>query len=118
MQKTTVEPPHRNVLHLRLDEQLRAQLQEAADAHRFPLIREIRHRLIDSFDTTNKRQLENIVQDMEINWLRFSARHLRMDLGDQLADAVANNESPKKIKALAQLIIKRRAADQNSAGPL
>jgi hypothetical protein len=41
-----------------------------------------------------------------------------MDLGDQLADAVANNESPKKIKALAQLIIKRRAADQNSAGPL
>ena len=38
MQKATVEPTHRNALHLRLDQQLRQQLQEAADANRFPLI--------------------------------------------------------------------------------
>jgi hypothetical protein len=104
VQKTTAETPHRNVLHLRLDEQLRARLQEAADAHRFPLIREIRHRLLDSFDTANKRRFENIAEDIEINLLRLGALVVQMDLGRQLADAVANDESPKKIKDLARLI--------------
>jgi hypothetical protein len=110
MQKTTVKSPHHNVLHIRLDEELRARLQEAADAHRFPLIREIRHRLIDSFDTTNKRRYESLNQDFEINVLRLGALVVQLDLGKQLAEAVANDADPKEIKDLARLIIARHAA--------
>ena len=110
MQKTIAETPHRNVLHLRLDEQLRTQLQQAADAHRFPLIREICHRLIDSFDTANKRRFESLNQDFEINLLRLGALVVQLDLGKQLAEAVANDESPKKIKDLARLLIAHHTA--------
>jgi hypothetical protein len=110
MQKTTVKSPHHNVLHIRLDEELRARLQEAADAHRFPLIREIRHRLIDSFDTPNKRRYEIIAQEIEILLVRLGALCVDIGLGKQLAEAVANDADQKEIKDLARLIIARHAA--------
>jgi hypothetical protein len=110
MQKTTAETPHRNTLHLRLDDELRARLQEAADAHRFPLIREIRHRLIDSFDTPNKRRYETIAQEIEILLVRLGALCVDIGLAKQLAEAVANDADTKEIKDLARLIIARHAA--------
>jgi hypothetical protein len=112
MQKSTKETPHRNTLHLRLDDELRARLQEAADTHRFPLIREIRHRLIDSFDTANKRRHESLNQDLEINVLRLGAIVVQLDLGKQLAEAVANDESPKKVKDLARLLISHHTRNE------
>ena len=36
MQKTAVKAPYLNTLHVRLDDELRGQLQEAADKHRIP----------------------------------------------------------------------------------
>jgi hypothetical protein len=103
---------HRNVIHLRLDEGLRQRLQREADRHRFTLTNEIRVRLLDSFDRDIMRGLDNSILDMQTCWGRFSARFLRMDLGDQLADAVVKSEDPNRIRVLAQLIIKHRATEQ------
>jgi hypothetical protein len=111
--------PHRNVLHLRLDEPLRKRLQKAADAHRFPLVREIRHRLEDSLDSIAEREdrrgFRDIRLDMEICWARFSARFLRMDLADQLADAVVKGGDLDRAKTLARLIVEHRATEQRAS---
>jgi hypothetical protein len=117
MQKTTTKSPHSNILHIRLDEQLREKLQKSADAHRFPLVREIRHRLIDSLDLATEeerqRRIEVNIANMEICWHRYGARHLRIDLADELADEIIKDESvPEKIKNLARLIIQHRAPEQ------
>jgi hypothetical protein len=41
-----------------------------------------------------------------------------MELGDQLADAVAKGEDPQTIKTLARLIIEHRAVEQSSPGSM
>jgi hypothetical protein len=108
--------PDANIIHLRLDEGLRERLRQEAERHRFTVTNEIRVRLLDSFDADSARSLTNIRLDMEVCWARFSARFLRMDLGDQLADAVAKGEDLAKIKTLARLIIEHRATEQRAAG--
>jgi hypothetical protein len=119
MKKRKTQQPHRNVIHLRLDEPLRARLQQEADRHRFPLVREIRYRLEDSLDSVaereDKRGFRDIRLDMEICWHRFSARFLRMELADQLADAVVKEDPPDRIKALARLLIEHRATEQRAS---
>jgi hypothetical protein len=112
MRKQTPQPSHRNVIHLRIDESLRERLQQAADTHRCSLVREIRNRLLDSLDDITGRGFEDIRRDMEICWARFSARFLRMELGDQLADAVVKGEEPGRVKTLARLIIEHRTTEQ------
>jgi hypothetical protein len=105
-------PPNVNVIHLRLDDGLRQRLQQEADRHRFTVTNEIRVRLLDSFDRDLTRGLDEIRLDMEICWRRFGARFLRMELADQLAEAVVKSESQEQIRALAQLIIAHRTAEQ------
>lgn len=112
MQKPKPQQPHRNVIHLRIDASLRERLQQAADAHRCSLVRELRNRLLDSLDGVTGRGFEDIRRDMEICWARFSARFLRMELGDELADAVVKGGNPEKIKTLARLIIEHRTTEQ------
>jgi hypothetical protein len=102
----------RNVLHLRLDARLRERLQQEADKHHFTLTNEIRIRLLDSFDRDVMRGLDDITRDMEVCWLRFSTRFLRMQLSDELADAVLKGETPEKLRGLAQLIVSHRGAEQ------
>jgi hypothetical protein len=91
-------------------------LQREADRHRFTLTNEVRVRLLDSLDSDIRRSLDHIRSDMEICWARFSARFLRVDLADQIADAVAKNEDPGRIKTLARLIIEHRATEQRTSG--
>jgi hypothetical protein len=110
----TPQPAQRNVLHLRLDETLRQQLQREADKRRFTLTNEVRVRLLDSLDDGDRRGFEDIRRDMEICWARFSARFLRMELADQLADAVMSGAPPDKIQNLARLIIEHRATEQRA----
>jgi hypothetical protein len=110
----TQPPQQRNVIHLRLDEGLRQQLQWEADRHRFTLTNEIRVRLLDSLDRDTRRSLDDIRADMEICWARFSARFLRMELADQLADAVVKGEQPR-IQTLARLIVQHRATEQRDS---
>jgi hypothetical protein len=105
----------RNVLHLRLDEALHQRLQREADRHRFTLTNEVRVRLLDSLDSDIRRILDEIILDMKTCWARYVARFLRMELGDQLADAVAKNEDPGRIKTLARLIIEHRATEQRTS---
>jgi hypothetical protein len=109
-------PAQRNILHLRLDEGLHERLQQEADRHRFTLTNEVRVRLLDSLDSVTARGFEDIRQSMEICWARFSARFLRMELADQLADAVMRDEAaaPDEIKALARLIVEHRAIEQRT----
>jgi hypothetical protein len=115
MRKPKAAPPQqRHVTHLRLDERLQERLQQAADAHRFTLTNEIRVRLLDSLDSDTRRSLDDIRSDMEICWARFSARFLRIELADQLADAVVKGEEPR-IKTLARLIVEHRATEQRTS---
>jgi hypothetical protein len=111
------QPPRSdNVVHLRLDEGLRQRLQREADKHHFTVTNEIRVRLLDSFDRDVARGLDDIRRDIDICWHRFSARFLRMELADQLADAVAKDADPGKIKTLSRLIIEHRAVEQRGLG--
>jgi hypothetical protein len=117
MQRIT-QPARRNVIHLRFDDRTRARLQQEADRHHLTLVAEIRARVLDSFDRDTKRGFEVLLQDMEINWARFPARFLRMDLGDQLADAVTRGHDPQLIKTLARLIIEHRAIERRSSAEI
>jgi hypothetical protein len=103
---------HRNVLHLRLDDDLRHKLQQAADHRRIPLIRELRNRLLDSFGEDNKRGFLDILLDMQVCWARFPARYLSREFADQLADAVMAGEDTRRLKHLARLIIEQRNVEQ------
>jgi hypothetical protein len=105
------QQPHRNVLHLRLDEGLRQQLQQAADQRRVPLVRELRNRLIDSFGQDDKRGFHDLLLDMQICWARYPARFLSRELADQLADAVMAGEDAAQLKNLARLIIETRGTE-------
>jgi hypothetical protein len=107
--------PTRNVLHLRVDEQLRQRLQQAADEHRITLVAEIRLRLGDSFTHGDVvHTVDEAARSMKVCWERYSARYLRMDLGDQLADAVVAGDD-NKAKTLARLIIEHRAVEQRAS---
>lgn len=98
-------------VNLRIRESLRARLEHAAKQHRFSLNNEIRLRLEDSLEADTRRGIEDIRRDMEICWARFSARFLRMELGDELADAVLRRDSEKAL-LLARLIIEHRTTEQ------
>jgi hypothetical protein len=107
-------------ISLRLREELRRRLEQSAAQRRLTLTSEIRIRLEDSLDIEPESDLRAIVDDLKINWLRYSARHLRIDLADQLADVLAknedlkkiDNEDTKKIRTLTRLIIEHRATEQ------
>jgi hypothetical protein len=108
-------PPKRlNVIHLRIDDALHNRLTGAADQHRATVTTEIRHRLLTSFERDTHRALDDIKSDMEICWARWSARTTRMDLADQLADAVIRGTDPAAIKTLAQLIVRHREEERRA----
>jgi uncharacterized protein (DUF2235 family) len=106
--------PSRNVLHLRLDPAVQERLQAEADRRHRTLSNEIRIRLLDSFDRDVKFDFKDLLDDMQICWLRFSARFLRMQLADELVDAVLANATPDHLRGLAQLIVRHRADEQRT----
>jgi hypothetical protein len=100
-------------LSLRLQEDLRQRLAREADAHRISLSKEIHLRLEDSFQRETVRNLEKIAVDMETCWLRFSARFLRLDLEEVLAQKLAAcKELPPDIATAARLWLAHRAQEQ------
>jgi hypothetical protein len=106
--------PRPAALHLRLAPELQVLIQQAADAHHTTLSNEIRLRLIASFERDNLRALEDIKTDMEICWARWSARTTRMDLADQLADAVVRGTDPQSIQTIARLIVRHRDEERRA----
>jgi hypothetical protein len=106
--------PSRNVLHLRFDPALQERLQAEADRRHRTLSNEIRIRLLDSFDRDVKFDFKDLLDDMQICWLRFSARFLRMQLADELADAVLTGAAPDHLRGLARLIVQHRPTEQRT----
>lgn len=72
--------------------------------------------MADSFEQSGHRQLEDIISDMRIAWARWQARHLRIELADQLADAVLKGSDPAQARMLAQLIVRHRGDEQRGLG--
>jgi hypothetical protein len=110
----TSQPTSRNVIHLRFDDATRDRLQQEADRHHLTLVAEIRARVLDSFDRDIRRGYEDILQSMDVCWARFQARYLRMELGDQLADAITRGDDPQVLKTLARLIIEHRTIERRA----
>jgi hypothetical protein len=101
---------------LRLREDLKLRLEQEAAHHGTTLNAEVRTRLEDSLEVSAHRKLEDIVSALRTEWARFSARFLRMDLADQLADLVLQGGDATHIRALAQLIVEHRAAERRGLG--
>jgi len=84
---------------LRIREHLRAKIERAANAHRCSMNNEIRLRLEDSFNQDNVRtvtySLGDLRDDMEYVWRRFRDRIQMLDVGEELATAVAAGEIPR-----------------------
>jgi hypothetical protein len=103
-------------LKLRLAGNLYRRLVQQAEQHGRPLNGEISRRLEDSLEQGELRNLEAIISDMNIAWGRWSARLLRIELADQLADAVLKDGDPAQIRMLAQLIIEQRNVERRGRG--
>lgn len=102
-----------NVIHLRVDDELNKRLKTEADRRRIPVSREIKNRLLDSFEQDIKIGWQALLLDMQIGWGRFAARFVSRELADQLADAVMADESSKsELRILARQIIDRRNVEQ------
>jgi len=106
------ESPFTNI-NLRLRNELHRKLKRAAESHHFSVTNEIRIRLEDSFaqrDAT--RTVDDAAMDMQICWARFSARFLRLELEEKLAEAITRAEDIVKIKTLAKLWLQHRGSEQ------
>ena len=80
--------------NLRIREELRRQLEQAAQKRGVSLNQEMNWRLRDSFDREALFMLGRVASDMEINWARFGrAFH---ELG-KLRDLVRTSESVLKL---------------------
>jgi hypothetical protein len=96
---------------LRIRESLRSRLLREAERHHFTLNNEIRIRLEDSLNRDAVRVFDNIADDMQINWARFSNRLLLLSLEDQLADALAKTTDPE-VASLAKLWLQHREQER------
>ena len=115
MPKRKPQQPHRNVIHLRLDLPLAQRLQQEADRRRIPVVREIRNRLLDSFEQDIQRGYLALLLDMQACWGRFTARYVSRELADQIADAVMAGADAGQLENLARQIIERRAIEQRQS---
>ena len=103
-------------LKTRLPEKLYRRLARQADLRASTLNGEITPRLEESFEQAERRSFEDIAADLRIAWGRFSARFLRMDLADQLADAVMRGDDLAHTRTLAQLIVEQRNVERRGPG--
>jgi hypothetical protein len=102
-----------NVIHLRVDDELNNRLKVEADRRRIPVSREIRNRLLDSFEQDVQRGWLELLLDMQISWGRFRAHYLTREAADKIADALmADADTKPELKVLAQQIIDMRAVEQ------
>jgi hypothetical protein len=108
--------PHEPVqIKLRLAEPLRRKLEREAQRHHFTLNNEIRIRLEDSLeDKQPTRKLDDIAQDMDRGWARFSNRFIMLTLEDQLATALSRTKDPE-VSSLARVWLMHREQDRRLA---
>ncbi len=102
-------------IKLRLREPLHRRLMREAERHRFTLNNEIRLRLEDSFTREATRVLDDVAQDMALNWSRYGNRLLMLSLEDQLAAALARTTDPEVV-ALSRTWLLHRERDRRLGG--
>jgi hypothetical protein len=110
------EEAHRRQVRVRLDPDLLGRLVQESDRHRRTFNAEIRLRLEASFEQDARRRLEDICADMHVAWGRFAARFLRVELADELADAVLQGGDSARIHTLARLIVEQRNIERRGLG--
>ncbi len=92
-------------VNLMLAPELHAKIQARANRQASTVSNVIRIMILESFERQTEQSLESIRQDMEIVWARFSARFIRLELEEQLVDALASAQSLEdltRIKSLAR----------------
>jgi hypothetical protein len=89
-------------VNLRLREDLRQQLEDAAKERGVTLSTEIRMRLDDSFKREAQRGFEDILVDMQSSWASFSNRLLRLSFEKDLVEEITRAENLDAIKLLAR----------------
>jgi hypothetical protein len=96
---------------LRIRESLRRRLEREAQRHHFTLNNEIRIRLEDSLNRDAVRVLDDVANDMQINWARYSNRYMLLSLEDQLATALSRTKDPE-VANLAKVWLIHREQDR------
>jgi hypothetical protein len=99
-------------INLRLREDLRQQLENAAKQKNATLSNEIRWRIESSFSADRLRALEDIIYDMQVCWARFSSRYARLDLEKALVEELMRADDLAKIKTLAKVWLRHGSEEQ------
>ena len=103
-------------VRVRLDPHLLNRLVQKSERHRRTFNGEVRLRLEASFEQDARRRIEDICAELRVAWGRFSARFLRMELADEVADAVLQGADPARVRTLAQLIVEQRNIERRGLG--
>ena len=89
---------------LRIREPLRARLEQAAKQNGVSLNREMNNRLADSFGYPSKLDFDQIRADMKVCWAKYSDRFMRLELQDDLRQAIADRNEAEAIAIVKALI--------------
>jgi hypothetical protein len=95
-------------LKVRIRRPLRQRLETEAKRRGCSVNYEAMSRLERSFELESIRRLEEITSDMNINWLRFVDRFTRLELEENLAQALARAEDLQQVRALARTWLKSK----------
>jgi hypothetical protein len=87
-------------VNLRIRNELHRRLEREARANGASLNNEMRVRLERSLEAESLRTVNNIVDDMEINWHRYAERFMALDLGEDILKALEDRDFAKA-RALA-----------------
>ena len=97
---------------VRLPESLRRKLEREAKRHHVSFNREVRMRLEDSLEKQDApRRLDDIAEDLDRCWGRYSTRFLMLTLEDQLATALSRTKDPE-VANLARVWLMHREQDR------
>jgi hypothetical protein len=105
-------------LKVRLRRQLRQRLETEAKNRGCSVNYEAMSRLERSFELGSMRKLEDIAFDMNLNWLRFADRFIRLELEENLAQALAKAEDLQQVRALARAWLKTKETAETAAREL
>jgi hypothetical protein len=106
-------PAETVVTNLRIKEALRRALEREAEKHQVSLNKEMVWRLEKSFDDADKLTLHQIVQDLQINWLRFNERFLELEIEEGILTAIDQGD----LEAARMAVNALRTARANAARP-
>src|SRR3954452_13854092 len=92
----TKQPTQKPVqVNLRIPGDLQRRLERAAHKNGASLNNEMRVRLEKSFEADSLRTVNDVADDMELNWLKFGERFLALELGSDILSALEARDYDK-----------------------